>query len=334
MNHHMQRRLKDAKGLLLLHRFGWLRTAELGKLLWPESTGSRQAADKLARSWFERKLVLARPLPDGAGRALVLATAGVRVLAEEGCHAGSGKGIGTLTDERWVPPASWRHDLVAAGVLCELHRRGFDIVPEAELRRRAGLSVKLPDGLAIKDSQVLCLEVENSRKSGPQLRQLATAIGQVAAGKAEALVGIRPTAALVAFVPGVLDERGYTISHQQRVRRAVQLTSKADVDIHWAECKLLGPAGVGAITFSRETIKSDHAGAISRRLDAAGWVSQSDGTLCSAYDNHLVYVWENDDAAGWWSYTIETRAGVVAHAGHAEACSAAKQACAAWLAQR
>ena len=172
--HHQQRRRNDAMGLHFIHQFDWLRTAELGHLLWPHSPASRQAADRLARDWIARRLVLVRELPNAAGRALVLSEAGARVLADEGLLAKSGKNIGKSTDQGWLPPASWAHDLLAAGVLCELHRRGFNIYPEAELRRRAGAQAKIPDGLAVgPDGQVVCLEVERARKSGPQMRKLA-----------------------------------------------------------------------------------------------------------------------------------------------------------------
>ena len=170
-----QRRLKDANGLLFVYQFGWLRTAELGKLMWPDSPASRQAADRLARSWIERQFVIVRDLPDGAGRALVLAKAGVRLLAENGIESGSGKSIGKLNGDDWLPPASWRHDLIAHGVLCELHRLGYTVYPEMELRRRASSHPKIPDGFAIKSGEGIWLEVENARKSGKEMHNLADA---------------------------------------------------------------------------------------------------------------------------------------------------------------
>ncbi|MHA6891287.1 hypothetical protein [Ralstonia pseudosolanacearum] len=166
MNQHDQRRLKDARGLFFLHQFAWLRTAELGKLMWPDMASSRQLADRLARDWLARRLVIARDLPGSAGRALVLATAGVRLLAEQGIVAASGKDIGKLAEDGWSPPLTWRHDLLAAGILCELHRQGFSIHPETELRRHADHGVKIPDGICVRGQEVLWLEVENARKTG------------------------------------------------------------------------------------------------------------------------------------------------------------------------
>lgn len=333
MNQHDQRRLKDAQGLFFLHQFTWLRTFELGKLMWPDISSSRQSADRLARGWLARRLVIARDLPGGAGRALVLATAGVRLLADQGVVAVSGKDIGKLTDGGgWSPPSTWRHDLLATGILCELHRQGFVIHPEAELRRSADLGVKIPDGICVRGQQVLWLEVENARKTGPEMRKLATAVCLAATGSALAVAGFKATGALVGYVPGVLDERGYALSHQQRVRRAIQLASRTDIDIQWAECSLLGSAGVGVVTLRRERIEADGVARVLQRLDAGGWHPLQDGSVGASYGDHRVFVWEDDEA--WpWSYAVETRDGTPVDAGYAETLDDAKRACAAWLAK-
>lgn len=330
--HHEQRRRNDVTGLHFIHLFGWLRTAELGALLWPHSTASRQAADRLARGWIGRRLVLVRDLPDGAGRALVLAAAGVRLLAGEGLFAKPGKHIGQSTDQGWLPPASWKHDLLAAGVLCELHRRGFDIYPETELRRRTDAQAKIPDGLAVgPEGQVLCLEVERARKSGPQMRKLAEAMSIVATGQAGEVAGFKPTQALVAFVPSAMDERGYALSHQARVRAAVQAVARQDLVMNWAACELRGAAGVGRVQFSHEHIRCDRAGAILKRLDAGGWRRQDDGSTAASYSGHMAFVWESDQDS--WSYSVETHDGKVIEAGHVATISAAKRAAASALAK-
>lgn len=331
MHQHDQRRLKDARGLFFLHQFSWLRTAELGKLMWPDMASSRQVADRLARDWLSRRLVIARDLPGSAGRALVLAAAGVRLLAEQGILATSGKDIGMLTEGEWTPPLTWRHDLLAAGILCELHRQGYSIHPEAELRRYADQGVKIPDGLCVRGKEVLWLEMENARKTGPEMRKLATAVCLAATGRAPAVAGFKANGVLVGYVPGVLDERGYALSHQQRVRRAVQLASRTDIDIQWAECRLLGTAGVGAVTFSRERIQADGVARVLQRLEAVGWHPQPDGSVGASYGEHRIFVWESDEV--WrWSYAVETRDGTPVNAGYAETCHEAKRAGAAWLA--
>lgn len=329
-NAHQQRRLKDTQGLLFIHQFGWLRTAELGKLLWPGMATARQSADRLARSWIERRLVLPRQLPDGAGRALVLAAAGVVLLAREGIAANSGKDIGKITGTHWQAPITWRHDLLAHGVLCELHRRGYTVYPEAELRRSNSHLVKIPDGLAVKDQDVLWLEVENARKTGKAMRTLAQALAIVASGQAVAVYGFKPSAALVAHVPSVLDERGYAVGHKQRVSDAVAKAIAADISLHWAECTLLGTAGVGTVSFSKDRIASDRAGKVLQVLEAGGWQQDDAGVLSVSYSNHRAFIWQ--DEGGNWSFAIETLAGVPVTGDYAQSISEAKRDAACALA--
>ena len=327
---HEQRRLNDANGLLFVHQFGWLRTAELGKLLWPASPASRQAADRLARSWIERHLIIVRELPDGAGRTLVLATAGVRLLAENNIAAGSGKDIGRLTSDGWLPPASWRYDLIAHGVLCELHRRGYRIYPEMELRRHANDHSKIPDGFAVKDNQGILLEVEHSRKSGRKMADLAQALSIVASGQAAHIAGIKPNIAMVAFLTSSVDERGHVLSHQTRVRNAIQTVARSDLRIHWAKCTLLGSAGVGQVDIHEESISADRASVVLKILNASGWRDHVSGGQEATYGNHIVHVW--DDEHGW-SYAVETISGIPVEANYVLNITEAKRAAASVLAR-
>ncbi len=329
MTPHEQRRLKDALGLHFVYQFGWLRTAELGKLLWPESPAGRQAADTLVRSWIKRQLVIVRELPDGAGRAFVLATAGVRLLAENDIAAGSGKDIGRFTGDGWLPPASWRHDLIAHGVLCELHRRGYRVYPEMELRRRAEGYPKIPDGFAVKDGEGIYLEVENARKSGYEMRKLADALSIVASGQAASISGVKPTTAMVAFLPSAIDERGYSLSHQTRVRNAIQAVAKNDLSIYWAKCKLLGSAGVGQVDIQKDLISADRASRVLDILEASGWYPE-DGGLYSSYNKHIAHIWEGDHG---WGYSVNTFDGKLVGANHAANFADAKRQAASLLAQ-
>lgn len=332
MNAHEQRRRNDATGLHHLHCFGWLRTVELGKLMWPQSPASRQAADRLARSWIERRLVICRDLPDGAGRALMLATAGVKLLAEEGVAAASGKDIGRFPSEGWLPPASWRHDLIACGVLCALHQRGYRVIPEAQIRRLGERLAKVPDGLATKDETVIWLEVENARKTGPEMRRLAEALVAVASGKAALVAGVRPSTAMVAFLPSALDERGHVLSHQERVRKAVATYAQSDLTLYWAACTPLGTAGVGSVDFSSETIHSDRTARILKILESSGWSVDDDGSLTVSYAAYRAFVWK--DEQDHWSYCVETDAGLLVEpAAYAESITMAKRGAASVLAR-
>ncbi|WP_156894947.1 hypothetical protein [Janthinobacterium sp. 1_2014MBL_MicDiv] len=328
---HEQRRLNDANGLLFVYQFGWLRTAELGKLLWPDSPASRQSADRLARAWIERQLVIVRKLPDGAGRALVLATAGVRLLAENNIAAGIGKDIGRHTADGWLPPASWRHDLIAHGALCELHRLGYQVYPEMELRRHAGNHPKIPDGFAVKGGEGIWLEVEHARKSGKEMRRLADALSIAADGQAASIAGLKPNAAMVAFLPSAVDERGHILSHQTRVRNAIQAVAKNDLSIYWAKCTLIGSAGVGKVDIQQERIGADYTNRILKILDARGWHENQDGDgVYSTYNKHITYVWEDEHG---WCYSVDTIDGKPIEANRADNITSAKRAAASVLAQ-
>lgn len=324
-----QRRLNDANGLLLVHQFGWLRTAELGKLLWRDSPASRQAADRLARSWIERKLVIVRELPEGAGRAVVLAAAGVHLLSEHNIKTRSGKDIGQITFEGWLPPATWRHDLIAHGVLCELHRRGYRVYPEMELRRNAKHHTRISDGFAVKDNQAIWLEVEHARKSGKAMENLAHTLSIVASGQALPIAGIKPTIAMVAFLPSAIDERGHVLSHQVRVRNAIQTVVKRDIDIYWAECTLLGSAGVGQVDFQKETISAERATRVLKILNASGWRGDGHDGEAVTYGNHIAHVWKDNDS---WGYAVETIDGAYVEANRAANITEAKRAAASVLA--
>ena len=138
MNAFEQRDQNDLLGLGWINRFGWLRTAELGPLIWPKDRYAVDRTNRITRGWIARDLVIARPLPDGAGRALVLSACGARLLREAGIEAQSGKDIGEIVEGRWQAPATWRHDLISAGVLADLYVRGYQVSPERELRRLTG----------------------------------------------------------------------------------------------------------------------------------------------------------------------------------------------------
>lgn len=309
MDAYEQQRENDVNGLLWVHRFGGLRAVELGGLMWPTNRTARQQADRLLRSWLSRKLVLKRMLPERAGALHVLASGGVRLLAQHGILAGSGKDIGAVTEKTWTPPLTWRHDLIGAGLLVELHRRGCQVFPETHLRRHAAELAKVPDCVAAHPDgkQVFWIEVENARKSGPEMRHLAQALVRVALGNAPAILGLKPTTGMVAFVPTARSELGHQIDHQTRVRNAVAAASRSDIDLTWAACTLQGVAGVGAISFSRERIPSDRAAAILRALDAGGW-KDVNGCQEAHYDGHLAQVWQEDEEYKFaWAYRIDEK---------------------------
>lgn len=280
---------KDIKGLLMVAKFGWLRTAELGKLLWPESKYSRQIADQFLSNWIKRKLVIVRELPERYGRFFVLAKGGVDLLAEHGIVAStSGKNIGRTESGSWIPPATWKHDLIAAGVLAELHKRGYDIYPENEIKRTGNCEagMKIPDGLAVRNEEVIWLEVENARKTGKHAKTLAGALIRVADESIYNVIGKKANKALVAYPMNCIDERGYSLDHKTRVTNIVASLANEDIKVAWAECEMKG-AGVKSIKFTKDEIKSHRAIAIAKQIS---WREIRENLITAGYSNFYLQI--------------------------------------------
>lgn len=312
LEQHLQ---NDLDGLQWIHKFGWLRAAELGQLLWTGNASARHQADRLARSWLKRRLVIARPLPYRAGRALVLAAAGVRLLAEHHIAATTGKDWGETVGKTWHPPASWKHDLHTAGLLADLYVHGFEVVPEQHIRRHTGQLVKLPDGIATRGDQVVWVETEAARKTGQSMRALANALCSVTDGTAAPILGLKPTHVMVAFSPKQRDERGHALSHRLRLSRAVAAVARQAVPMTWASCTMRG-VGLDSVTYADDLIEADRAAAVLRRLDASGWRPET-GVLVCNYGLRRALVWE-DDEAGAWAWQVDdlpaARVGTVSEA--------------------
>ena len=327
MNAFEKHTLNDLQGLSWVHRFGWLRTLELGKLLWPGTAAesATRQANRLAKSWAKRGLVLERELPDGAGRALVLATAGVTLLAAHDVKATTGKDIGKLITGKWYPPKTWRHDLLAAGLLVELHRQGWTVFPEREIRQ-GGWLVKIPDGIAVAGKEVLSLEVERAHKTGAEGRKLTDALCAVGAGEAGEVLGHKPTIALVAYNPAARDSRGCALDHRGRIRSAVAAATKKPVFVIWAACELRGTAGLGDVKFERETIEPDLVAGVLKFLQWRPHPEKT-GVFVANYSEHFAAVWEDEYGNGWRAEVDDMPAGY-----YAENISAAKYECAAHIA--
>ncbi|QTX19923.1 hypothetical protein [Comamonas aquatica] len=335
MQNHEIRLRKDVAALRFIHLFGWLRITSLGTLMKPHTATSLEAGSRLARSLISRQLVLARRLPEGAGQALVLAAAGVRLLAEYDIHAVSGKSIGQTVGKEWTPSTTWKHDILAHGVLCELFKLGYAVMPEAEIRRRVGILAKLPDGLARSpDGTWLWLEVENARKSGPHMRRLADAIAAVSGNQVE-ICGVRPSRCLIAYWEHCQDERGYRVNHRERITKAIAAQARNDIQLTFAECTRKGAAGISKIEFSEATVPADHTSAVLKRLNANGWNPDEKSGVCKAnYGNCTAYVWQDPDAPGTWSYDAERDGEGFGQAGYAGSISEAKRRAAELIANQ
>lgn len=293
---------RDHEGLLLVHKFGWMRATELGRMLWPASARPAVNASELVGKWKRAGWVLVRPLPDHMGQALVLSAAGAAYLRTCGhMDAVTGKDWGETRTGDWVAPTTWRHELLALGLLAHLHSDGWQVIPERQLRRenRPG---KFPDGLAIRGDDVTWIEVENARKSGPNRNQMVEALILASQGEGERLSGQVANRALLAYAVGARDERGYRLDHRHHVIAALARRAPVDVPLLLAELTVTGTAGVGKVAISETNVAAE---AVTRRLASIVWLSQAAVPGFDAYEffraNGLEYRHGDGQFSRWWS---------------------------------
>lgn len=335
-----KRRENDVRGLTLLHNFGWLRAPELGLFMWPETATKHNMACRVVASWERRGLVLTRPLPDMAGKAVFLSAAGARLLrAESDVDAVSGKDIGTRTPSGWLPPATWRHDVLAAGVLGQLARRGCEVLAEPQLRRMESKPAKWPDGLvklpptATEPTRWAWLEVEQSRKSGPQMKAMAQALHRVCSPLGVSFAGRHVTCVLVAYPDAVFNEFGHRLDHPRRVENAIAEAGKESLSLHFLKCAMSG-VGVTGFEDRRVCIPPNKALAILKRLDKGGWTLNEKGerTATQGSDCAFVQEREKENPKSPWRYRTDSDKPARRGAGWAATSSAAKLAAATLLA--
>jgi hypothetical protein len=183
------------KGLTAFHRFGWLRGREIGNILWPKTKSRHLMGAQACRRWVECGYLIERRLELNYGNAFVLSLVGAEWLVENaGLSATSGAKLGTFLDEkdigtesgkprRWSPAVTFSHDLLAASFLTTQLGVGNKIYTEREILKCAPTRKgKIPDGLVkAATGKWYWVEVENSRKTGENLRVMAEAM--VDAGK-------------------------------------------------------------------------------------------------------------------------------------------------------
>jgi hypothetical protein len=296
----LQRTENDRLGLGWLAKFRWLRSRELGRLMWPNDPTSRVRADRVIRGWISRRLVIVRQLPDGAGRAIVLSSAGAALVSDKsGKDWGEQYTIVPGSDTQWLPPKTWRHELLAAGALACLHEDGYTILPEPALRQLPEVASlpKLPDGLAWHGKAAYWLEVENTEKTGRRLDELADWLAHLSAGHVPNIAGQQPIRGLVVFDPESLDSRGHRLDHQGRIIAKIQQRAKSDVSITWCTCEMVG-YGVSAIKLTTGTVAASATDRILGVLNARGWCTD-DGVHWSTYNDITATIWKADEYSAW-----------------------------------
>lgn len=246
-----------ADALLLIARWGKLRPQELGRMLYKNEKHARKYAEGNCRKLLALNFLIARKLPGGVatGTAYVISEAGARWLANtHGRGFKSGKDWGTTYDGEWNPPACWKHDLIAQGVLSHAVKMGYEVYSEKQIRGDDNDSKKHPDGLMSwrsedeEENGSIWLEVENSRKSGAvHMKKLAQTLISMANGNPEKeydfLHDCRIKGVAVAINPEAKDERGYKLDHWKRIEEAIHkvgLKREIQVNVIWIKM-----AGVG-----------------------------------------------------------------------------------------
>lgn len=262
----------DRRGLEWVWDFGWLRPQELGRLLWPKVGHATKNAERICRKWENNGLIIRRKLPNHNGTAIVLSSKGAELLKEIGLDAKTGKDIGSVNRDEWKPPATWKHDLLSAGILSICHKMGHEIFPEMKLRRGNPNTNKIPDGI-IKwknpNGAILrtWLEVEASRKSGSKYGDaLAKAVIDTMNEKGEELSEIRCNYVMIAFNPDQICERGYSLDHKTRIKSKIEKLTKKDIKVPFLELKLTG-LGVSGFKIVNEKIESNEIARAAAGLD-------------------------------------------------------------------
>ena len=228
---HLEHAEHASDALRHIATFGWLRAAELGRLMYKNDPHATKYAEKLLRKLLALNLLIPRPLPRRyAGNAYVLSKHGADLIngwrgwSSRDGHQ-SGKSWGKTSPSGWQPPTSWLHDLIATGVLTHLAARGFDVTPERVLRNHEPEANKHPDGIATwrrgNDPYSIWIEVENARKTGDAANQLVRALVGASRGKPPCYFDTIQDApvryGMVILDANVRDERGYNIDHWGRI---------------------------------------------------------------------------------------------------------------------
>lgn len=152
-----------------LHRFGWLTSDQVGRLIWPNGSQSRRMAQRTLKRMLERGSVLRRKFKYG-GYMHVLSEPGARWLRENGVGANNRGG----RDLRYSHPA---HRMLCNELAIHEMQNGLDVWTEYEIKRKRApfhkLKGHIPDLLSVDNiGRMTWYEVENSYKSADRLDNL------------------------------------------------------------------------------------------------------------------------------------------------------------------
>ena len=259
----------DVKGLHAIHRFRWLRSREIGNVLWPNQKNRHTSAARLIRKWVQQDWVIERKLPEAYGPAYVLSQRGANFLQQHGITAKSGKRVGVfLKDKSWVPNrVTYKHDLLANGFMTFMLGSGANIKTEFEIAEANPINRKIPDGLVQLDDDWIAIEVERERKTGENARKLAQHIIDISNGDI-----IYEFDEETIFVDGsaIVYENAETggIDHFPKIKRMLQsrLKDGDSLELRKIVCEVIGGGYIDAKVFD-ETVRSDWNLALLKSVD-------------------------------------------------------------------
>ncbi len=160
---------------------------------------------------------------------------------------------------------------MCAGALCHLSRADYEIIPELEIKRKHKLK-KYPDGIFYidydvedEDGQVLevsetyWLEVENHRKTGPNMAFMTSCMLQSTKenmlNDINEICGRTINRLALAFSEESKDEKGHKIDHELRVTNSLKSKIRKDLPINFIAMEKYG-LGVSSIIRKEVIIKA------------------------------------------------------------------------------
>lgn len=284
----------DEDGLWWISIFGFLRSIELGKLLWQDAKNNKKYAQRICRKWLDKGYVIKRVLPSKAGFAYVLAAGGVRFLSERNIPAKSGKDWGKMEDGEWTPPKEWIHHLMCNMFLVAAKMQGYSIHPEFMLRSR-GATGKIPDGIYFDDDKVFVIEVENHRKTGKNMEAVADSViktvNQMLNGYDD-----RKSFPVLVYPKIATDERKYKINHEKRLINAITKKAKEDFCLELKELDI-SRHSLKSVTTHIRNIEAPSVTSELERIKAFGlkeWAGRNYYFIGNNEDNDVAYIEEKE----------------------------------------
>lgn len=287
----------DRKGMQIIQAFRWIRLAELASFLWPRSRLRRKNAEALLRKWEARNWIIRRPLPNGAGSAILLSERGAAEIQGRTGKDWGDHHVDELTGESvWQPPKSWKHELLQVSLLAWLRRRGYRVIPERILRGRGAQEDRVPDAIVIMFDHVWWCEVEHARKGGKKLRDMVQTLMTAAiTGDMPVCDGVRATGAMLGFVADARDERGHHLNHASRVINAIRKQARQNIPIMLAIMQVDANGAVEDVTMGVYTVKSDTA---QRVLGSIDWTRDGDGVWHGPWRNGIEFSYSRTTEVG------------------------------------